>query len=91
MCTRPALNRCGSRLPEHYHGSMPAFVLRLFLPEGEPAAFGLLQQLLPAMQRTPLGLEVPLGEVAPEEILALCLRVGLTARATRIVERTASG
>lgn len=70
---------------------MPAFVLRLFLPEGEPAAFGLLQQLLPAMRRTPLGLEVPLGEVAPEEILALCLRVGLTARATRIVERTPSG
>ncbi len=70
---------------------MPALVLRLFLPEGEPAAFGLLQQLLPAMRRTPLGLEVPLDEVAPEEILALCLRVGLTARATRIVERTASG
>ena len=70
---------------------MRAPVLCLFLPEAEPAALGLLQQLLPAMRRTPLGLEVPLGEVAPEEILALCLRVGLSARATRIVERISSG
>ena len=70
---------------------MRAPVLCLFLPEAEPAAFGHLQQLIPGMRRTPLGLEVPLGEIAPEEILGLCLRVGLTARATRIVERTLSG
>lgn len=74
-----------------YHDGMPAPVLRLFLPEGNPAAFGLLQQLLPSMRRTPLGLEVSLGEVAPEEILSLCLRAGVTARATRIVERAPSG
>ena len=70
---------------------MRVSVLHLFLPEGDPSAFGLLHQLLPTMRRTPLGLEIPLDQVAPEEILALCLRVGLTARATRIVERSVSG
>jgi hypothetical protein len=91
MRTRPALERWRPGTPGCYPDGMGALVLRLFLPEGQPAAFGRLQAMLPSMRRTPLGLEVPLGEVAPEEILALCLRAGLTARATRIVERTPSG
>jgi hypothetical protein len=41
--------------------------------------------------RTPLGLEIPLGDRAPEEILALLLRHGITARATRIVDLPPSG
>ena len=40
---------------------------------------------------TPLGLEIRLGDRAPEEILALLLRHGVTARATRIVEGPPSG
>ena len=61
-------------------------VLKLFLlePSGAVAA---LRTLLPALVPIPLGLEIPLGDYRPEEILALCLRCGVTARATRIVER----
>ncbi len=62
-------------------------VLRLFLLD--PAAPGLpgLRAALPPHLATPIGLEIPLADHEPEEILSLCLRHGVTARATRIVER----
>lgn len=50
-----------------------------------------LRVLLPELVTTPLGLEIPLRDHGPEEILALCLRFGVTARATRIVERACPG
>ena len=67
-------------------------VLRLFLLESPR---GGLERLLEAgvadLRPTPLGLEIPQDDRAPEEILALLLRHGITARATRIVDRPRSG
>jgi hypothetical protein len=62
-------------------------VLRLFLLE-QHSGIERLRAALPPHRTTPLGLEIPLGDFDPEEILALCLRFGVTARATRIVGRT---
>ena len=59
-------------------------VLRLFLPELTSAALGRLKRALPDLVLTPLGLEIPLDNRAPEELLSLFLRHGVTARATRI-------
>ena len=69
----------------------PQQILRLFLLEGPPGGLTLLRGALPDLVRTPLGLEVRLGDRAPEEILALLLRHGITARATRIVDGPPSG
>jgi hypothetical protein len=66
-------------------------VLRLFLLEAPCPAVAALRVLLPELVTTPLGLEIPLRDHGPEEILALCLRFGVTARATRIVERACPG
>lgn len=63
-------------------------VLRVFLLGESSAGLGRLRAELPPHTATPLGLEIPLGDHEPEEILALCLRHGVTARATRIVERS---
>ena len=71
--------------------SHSAPVLRLFLPELTSASLARLRQLLPGLVLTPLGLEIPLDSRAPEELLAVFLRCGVTARATRIMERTPSG
>jgi hypothetical protein len=72
---------------------MPAAepVLRLFLLEAPGTALAALQAALPGLITTPLGVEIPLREHGPEEILALCLRFGVTAGATRIVERAIPG
>ena len=76
-----------------YRGGMPVSrpVLCLFLPDGPRAGFEGLRASLAGLTRTPLGLEIPLDDRAPEEILALLLRHGITARATRIVDRAGSG
>ena len=66
-------------------------VLRLFLLEGPRGALECLRAGLADLRPTPLGLEIPLDDRAPEEILALLLRHGITARATRIVDRPRSG
>jgi|KBSSwiStaDraftv2_1062776.scaffolds.fasta_scaffold31066_1 hypothetical protein len=69
----------------------PQHVLRLFLLDGPPGGLTRLIGAFPDLVRTPLGLEIRLGDRAPEEILALLLRHGITARATRIVDRPLSG
>ena len=69
----------------------PEAVLRLFLPEVTPTALVCLRATLPGLMLTPLGLEIPLGDHAPEEILSLFLQHGVTARATRITLRGPSG
>ena len=66
-------------------------VLRLFLLDAPPAALSRLRSRLPGAVWTPIGLEIPLDDCAPEEILALCLQLGVSARATRIMERSRSG
>ena len=62
-------------------------MLRLFLLD-HPSGIEGLRAALPPHRVTALGLEIPLTEHGPEEILALCLQYGVTARATRIVERS---
>ena len=64
----------------------PQPVLRLFLLDASAAALASLTAALPGVIRTPLGLEVPLQDLNPEEILAHCLQLGITARATRILD-----
>ncbi len=68
---------------------MPATVnvLCLFLLD-HPSGIDRLRAALPPHVATPLGLEIPLQGHEPEEILALCLQHGVTARATRIIART---
>jgi hypothetical protein len=66
-------------------------VLRLFLLDGPPGALTSLLATSSELVPTPLGLEVRLDDRAPEEVLALLLRHGITARATRIVDRPPSG
>ena len=66
-------------------------VLQVYLLDGAPEALGDLLAGEAGIARTPLGLEIPLGDRAPEEVLALLLRHGITARATRIVSRPRSG
>lgn len=66
-------------------------VLRLFLLEGPRGGLERLLAGVADLRPTPLGLEIPLDDRAPEEILALLLRHGITARATRIVDRPRSG
>jgi hypothetical protein len=66
-------------------------VLRLFLLDASPAALSRLRARLPRVICTPIGLEIPLDDCAPEEILALCLQLGVSARATRIMERPRPG
>jgi len=66
-------------------------VLRLFLPELTAASLARLRRSLPGLVLTPLGLEIPLDNREPEELLSLFLRCGVTARATRITARAPSG
>jgi hypothetical protein len=70
---------------------MPAAALRLLLPDGPPRALRELQALEPELRFIPLGFDIPLGDRAPEELLARCLRCGITARATRVVTPAPSG
>lgn len=66
-------------------------VLRIYLIEAPPAALEQLRAALPGLVVTPLGLEVPLDQLGPEEVLACCLRFGVTAQATRIVGSSPAG
>ena len=66
-------------------------VLHLFLVEGPRGGLERLRAGLGELKPTPLGFEIPLDDRAPEEILALLLRHGVTARATRIVDHPRSG
>jgi hypothetical protein len=70
---------------------MPEPVLRLFLLEGPSPGVAGLEAAIPELICTPLGVDIPLHDRGPEEILALCLRFGVTARATCIVERALPG
>jgi hypothetical protein len=70
---------------------MPGAALRLLLPEGPLPSLIELRLLEPGLRLTPLGFDIPLHDRAPEEVLALCLRCGITARATRVVREPPSG
>ena len=66
-------------------------VLRIFLPDAPPGGLARLLAGVADGRLTPIGIEIPLAGQAPEEILSLCLRFGVTARATRIVTKPSSG
>jgi hypothetical protein len=66
-------------------------VLRLLLPRASRPAIARLGRELAGAVRAPGRLDIPLGDRAPEEILAVCLRCGVTARGSRIVGRSPSG
>ena len=66
-------------------------VLRLFSPRLSGPAFHRLRRELPEAVRGPGRLDLPLAEHGPEELIALCLRFGVTARGSRIVPAGGSG
>jgi hypothetical protein len=66
-------------------------VLRLLEPRLSGPAFHRLRREIPGAARTRGALDLPLAEHSPEELLALCLRLGVTARGTRIVRGGRSG
>ena len=71
--------------------SPPPTLLRIFLPDGPPGSLALLCTRFPGTTLSLLGVEIPLTDCGPEEVLALCLRHGVTARATRIVTNKRPG
>lgn len=66
-------------------------LLRLILPDTDAAALARLGALVPGLRATPLGLEIPLGDLGAEEALALCLRCGVTCRGTSVIEPIRGG
>jgi len=66
-------------------------VLRLVAPRLSDPAFGRLRLELPGAVRAPGRLDLPLAEHGPEELIALCLRFGVTARGSRVVPAGRSG
>jgi hypothetical protein len=66
-------------------------VLRLVEPRLSDPLFGRLRRELPGAVRAPGRLDLPLTEHGPEELIALCLRCGVTARGSRIVQGGGSG
>ena len=69
----------------------PVPVLRLLEPRLSDPAFHRLHREVPGASRTRGALDLPLADHGPEELLALCLRFGVTARGTRIVGGGRSG
>jgi hypothetical protein len=65
--------------------------LRIFLLDAPTPALAQLCEGASGRCQHSAGLEVPLGDLGPEEVLAVCLRFEITARATRIVEGARSG
>lgn len=66
-------------------------VLRLFRPRLSDLAFLRIQRELPGSIHLPGALDLPLEEHGPEELIALCLRLGVTARGSRVVSGDGSG
>jgi len=62
-------------------------VLRIFLPEGPAGSLDRLRRLFPGATLSATTLCVPLADQSPEAVLALCLRLGVTARGTTISAR----
>jgi hypothetical protein len=65
--------------------------LQLLLPDLSALSYARLAQSLPGLRATTLGLDIPLVDLGPEEALAVCLRLGVTCRGTRIVAEPAAG
>jgi hypothetical protein len=59
-------------------------LLRLELSPADPVAIARVLAAWPCLRAT-LALELPLDEAAPEEILSLCLRAGVTVARSRVV------
>jgi hypothetical protein len=60
-------------------------VLRLLLPRLSSPALARLEREFPGAVLGSGILDVPLADRAPEEVLALCLRCGVTPRGSRVL------
>jgi hypothetical protein len=60
------------------------FHLELLFPDAGARALARLADALPGLRVTPIGLDIPLVELGAEEALAVCLRLGVTCRGTRV-------
>jgi hypothetical protein len=65
--------------------------LQLLLPDLSEASSARLTAALPGLRATPLGIDIPLIDVGPEEALAVCLSLGVTCRGTRVVSSPGAG
>jgi hypothetical protein len=69
----------------------PPLHLQLLLPDVSGFSYARLAEALPGLRATPLGLDIPLIDLGPEEALAVCLRLGVTCRGTRVVAPSGGG
>jgi hypothetical protein len=65
--------------------------LQLLLPDLSGFSYVQLAEALPGLRATPLGIDIPLIDLSPEEALAVCLRLGVTCRGTRVVASAGAG
>jgi hypothetical protein len=65
--------------------------LQLLLPDLSGLSSARLAEALPGLRATPLGIDIPLIDLGPEEALAVCLRLGVTCRGTRVVAPPGGG
>jgi hypothetical protein len=65
--------------------------LQLLLPDLSGFSYAQLAEALPGLRATPLGIDIPLIDLGPEEALAVCLRLGVTCRGTRVVASPGAG
>lgn len=65
--------------------------LQLLLPELSGLSYTRLAEALPGLRATPVGLDIPLIDLGAEEALAVCLRLGVTCRGTRVVASPGAG
>jgi hypothetical protein len=68
-----------------------ALHLQLLLPDLSAPGYARLAEVIPGLRATPIGLDIPLVDLGPEEALAVCLRFGVTCRGTRIVAEPGAG
>jgi hypothetical protein len=65
--------------------------LQLILPEVSSRSYARLAEALPGLRLTPIGLDIPLIDLGAEEALAVCLRLGVTCRGTRVIIPSGAG
>jgi len=69
----------------------PALHLQLIFPEMSSHSYARLAEAIPGLSATPVGIDIPLVELGAEEALAVCLKLGVTCRGTRVVASAGAG
>jgi hypothetical protein len=65
-------------------------LLRLAVPEADPAPLDRMLATWPGARRLPTGLEVPLVDLAPEEVLSHCVAERVVVLGSAVVRRSGS-